>query len=170
MHWPPNADGVTWFSQEVLPAVRAAVPEATLWAIGKQPPAGLAALPLFQAGGIHAPGYVEDTDPYWARCRIFVVPLRAGGGMRVKILEAWARGLPVVSTTIGAEGLACRPGEDILLADTPEALAQAVSRVLQDDSLAQRLATSGRQTVARHYDWRAVYPAWDAVYERAGSA
>ena len=94
----------------------------------------------------------------------FVVPLRAGGGMRVKILDAWAQGVPIVSTTIGAEGLTYRAGEDILIADTPEAFAQSVLAVLQDAGLARRLAAAGRATVEQRYDWRRVYPTWDEVY------
>jgi glycosyltransferase involved in cell wall biosynthesis len=161
MHWPPNADGAEWFVRQVLPRVRAAVPAAKFWAVGKVPPAVAQAL-----GGdaVHLPGYVPDLQPWWDRARLFVVPLRAGGGMRVKILDAWMRGLPVVSTRIGAEGLACADGEDILLADTPEAFAAAVTRVLADAGLAECLAQAGRRTVQREYDWRRVYPAWDRIY------
>ncbi len=166
MHWPPNSDGILWFCREALPRVRAACPDAAVQAVGRQPPAALAALP--EAAAIHAPGYVDDTEPYWAQARVFVVPLRAGGGMRVKILEAWARGVPVVSTTIGAEGLDYADGENLLLADTPEAFAQAVSRVLRDEALRRRLAEAGRRTAEARYDWRTVYAAWDGVYAADG--
>jgi glycosyltransferase involved in cell wall biosynthesis len=84
--------------------------------------------------------------------------------MRVKILDAWARGLPVVSTTIGAEGLTYQPGADILIADTPEAFAAAVLAVLGDAALAGRLGAAGRANVEAHYDWRRAYAAWDSVY------
>ncbi len=164
MHWPPNSEGALWFAREALPAVHAHHPAAVFWAIGRQPPAALKALDPHQRGLIQAPGYVDDPEPYWAKSQVFVVPLLAGGGMRVKILDAWARGLPVVSTTIGAEGLDARDGDNLLLADTPAAFAQAVNRVLGDAALAARLAQAGRHTVAAQYDWRAVYPAWDAVY------
>ncbi len=167
MHWPPNSEGVLWFSREALPAVHAAHPQATFWAIGRQPPAALAALDLHTRGVIKAPGYMDDADAFWAKSRVFVVPLLAGGGMRVKILDAWARGVPVVATTIGAEGLAYRDGDNLLLADTSAAFAQAVNRVLGDRVLAARLSASGRRTVAAHYDWRAIYPAWDQVYQAA---
>jgi glycosyltransferase involved in cell wall biosynthesis len=113
---------------------------------------------------IEAPGYVENVEPFWARSQVFIVPLHAGGGMRVKILDAWAQGLPVVSTTVGAEGLHYQNGENILIADTPEAFAQAVLAVLRDPGLAGRLAAAGRQNVEQHYDWRRIYPAWDAIY------
>ena len=115
--------------------------------------------------GVEVTGYVVDLTPYLAETGAFIVPLHAGGGMRVKILDAWIWGLPVVSTTIGAEGIYTHPDEDILIADTAQAFAQAVIRVLQDPNLAQQLAQNGRQTVTKEYDWRVVYPAWDIVYD-----
>src|SRR4029079_7878484 len=102
---------------------------------------------------------VGAREPYGAKSQVFVVPLLAGGGMRVKILDAWARGLPVVSTTIGAEGLDARDGDNLLLADTTAAFAEAVNRVLGDAALAARLSEAGRRTVGTQYDWRAIYPA-----------
>jgi glycosyltransferase involved in cell wall biosynthesis len=162
MHWPPNADGVEWFAQEVLPLVRGQIPAVRFTAIGKQPPPSLQAGVL--AGEIHAPGYAAELQPFWARSSVFVVPLRAGGGMRVKILDAWAQGVPVVSTTIGAEGLTYAPGESILVADTASEFARAVIRLLTDPALADRLARGGRATLEKHYDWQTVYAAWDEVY------
>ena len=162
MHWPPNADGAEWFVHEVLPLVRAQVPGVRFTAIGKQPPQFLHAEVL--TGRIHAPGYVAELQPFWARSNVFVVPLRAGGGMRVKILDAWAQGVPVVSTTIGAEGLTYSPGESLLLADSASEFAQAVIRLLTDRALADRLARGGRATIEKHYDWRTVYAAWDEVF------
>ncbi len=162
MHWPPNADGARWFAEAILPTVRAREPGAQFLAVGRQPPEEL--LKPDRAGQIEAPGYVDDPEPYWARSQVFVVPLRAGGGMRVKILDAWAQGLPIVSTTIGAEGLTYRAGEDILIADTPEAFAEAVLSVLEKADLARRLAAAGRATVQQRYDWRRAYPAWDEIY------
>jgi glycosyltransferase involved in cell wall biosynthesis len=166
MHWPPNADGARWFAQASWPRVRACLPHAEFWAVGKQPPDELAA-PGAEARGLHAPGYVGDVEQAWANADAFVVPLRAGGGMRVKILDAWMRGLPVVSTTIGAEGLAIEPGDNLLLADTPEALAEAVIRVVSEPPLARRLSAGGRATVIKHYDWRTRYADWDLVYAGA---
>jgi glycosyltransferase involved in cell wall biosynthesis len=167
MHWPPNADGVRWFVREVWPAVRASAPQAEFWAIGKQPPVEIAAAEQIQAQGWHATGYVEEVEAHWQAASVFVVPLRAGGGMRVKILDAWQRGLPVVSTTVGAEGLRVSDGDNVLLADTPAAFAQATVRVLTDSALAGRLAEAGYATLKRHYDWRTVYSAWDEVYATA---
>jgi polysaccharide biosynthesis protein PslH len=162
MHWPPNADGARWFAEAILPTIRAGEPRAQFLAVGRQPPASL--LRPDRAGWVEAPGYVADPEPYWARSQVFVVPLRAGGGMRVKILDAWAQGLPIVSTTIGAEGLAFGAGEDILIADTPKAFAEAVLSILKNADLARRLAAGGRETLERRYDWRRTYPAWDSIY------
>jgi glycosyltransferase involved in cell wall biosynthesis len=162
MHWPPNAEGVRWFASEILPAVLTGQPRARLLAVGRQPPDELRSGP--SQVSIEAPGYVDDPQPYWARSQVFVVPLRAGGGMRVKILDAWARGMPVVATTIGAEGLQYHAGDDILIADTSADFAAAVLAVLTDEPLARRLAAAGRAAVERHYDWRRVYPAWDLLY------
>ncbi|MSP11797.1 MAG: glycosyltransferase [Chloroflexi bacterium] len=161
MHWPPNAAGVRWFGQHVWPLVASQNSGVTWQVIGRNPPAELHHLPR-----ITAPGYMADISQPWRESAIFIVPLHAGGGMRVKILEAWARGLPIVSTTIGAEGLEYRSGENILLADTPADFAAAVARLLSDQSLAASLSQAGRRTVEEHYDWRQVYRAWDEVYTR----
>jgi glycosyltransferase involved in cell wall biosynthesis len=160
LHWPPNSQGVVWFAQEVWPLVRAQVPEATLTVIGKNPPP----LPGPEQG-VEVAGYVADPEPYLAETAAFVVPLHAGGGMRVKILEAWRWGLPVVSTTIGAEGIHYENGRDLLIADSPTAFAEAVIRLLCEPKLADNIGRAGRQTVETHYDWHKVYRAWDAIYK-----
>jgi glycosyltransferase involved in cell wall biosynthesis len=126
--------------------------------IGKSPPPGL------EGAGVEVTGYVADLAPYLAETAAFIVPLHAGGGMRVKILDAWNWGLPVVSTTIGAEGISTRHGDNILIADTPETFAEGVLRVLRDEKLSRQLAHNGRRTIEEAYDWRFVYSAWDEVY------
>jgi glycosyltransferase involved in cell wall biosynthesis len=159
MHWPPNAEGVLWFVQQVMPLVKKRVPKARLLAVGKSPPEQLR-----NFDNVEVPGFIEDLEPFWRKSRVFIAPLRAGGGMRVKILDAWAHGLPVVSTAIGAEGIASQDGDDILLADEPQMLARQLSRVLLDNNLAQSLAASGRAKVEECYDWRRIYPAWEQIY------
>ncbi|MCB0196055.1 MAG: glycosyltransferase, partial [Anaerolineae bacterium] len=159
LHWPPNAQGALWFAEHVFPKIQAQVPDAVLTAIGKNPPAGLT------GPGIETTGYVVDPMPYLAETAVFIVPLHAGGGMRVKILDAWSWGLPIVSTTIGAEGIDVTSGSDILIADTADDFAQAVINVLDDPSLAQRLSHNGRQTVLKKYNWQTVYTAWNTVYQ-----
>lgn len=164
MHWPPNAEGIAWFARAVWPQVVAAVPQARLTVIGRQPPFDPAAAPI---PNLDAPGYVADFRPYLAETAVFIVPLRAGGGMRVKILEAWAWGLPVVATTLGAEGISYRPGEELLVADDAAEFAAAVITLLNDPTRRRQLSAAGRACVERHYDRRAIYPAWDKVYADA---
>ena len=102
---------------------------------------------------------------YMEGAGVFIVPLRSGGGMRVKIVEAWRWGLPVVSTRIGAEGIEYVEGENILIADSAEAFAEAVVRVLTEPGLSGKLREGGRKWVEERYEWTKVYPAWDEVYE-----
>lgn len=162
MFWPPNAEGVAWFARDAWPQVRARFPEARLTIVGKNPPPMLT--DLNGVAGIEVLGFVPDVQSILAETAAFIVPLRAGGGMRVKILDTWCWGLPIVSTRIGAEGIAVRDGENILLADTADELAQAVKRVLGDAALADRLRKNGREWIEAQYDWRTTYRAWDDIY------
>jgi glycosyltransferase involved in cell wall biosynthesis len=164
MYWPPNVEGILWFWEEVWPRIRSEAPDARLTLIGKNPPSHVQALD--SRLDVDVPGYVEDLTPYLAETAVFIVPLHAAGGMRVKIVDAWCWALPVVSTTIGAEGIAVRQGENILIADAPEPFARSVLRVLGDPVLQARLRAEGRKWVEEQYDWRRVYEAWDAVYAR----
>lgn len=162
LHWPPNADGVRWFVREVWPDIIAELPAARCVVVGKQPPSELQQAP---PTGWQFPGFVPDPQPYWQAARVFIVPLRAGGGMRVKILDAWAHACPIVATSIGAEGIQYHAGTDILIADQPVEFAAAVLRVLREPVFGQQLAQAGRATVAANYNWRTVYAAWDKIYD-----
>jgi polysaccharide biosynthesis protein PslH len=169
MFWPPNVEGVRWFAEAILPQVVAQVPDVQFVIAGKNPPATITA--LAEAGFAYHPhirvtGFVPDPEPLLSQSRVFIVPLQAGGGMRVKVVDAWQWGLPIVSTTIGAEGIETRPGENILLADEPAAFAAAVVALLQDDELGKRLRLNGRRWVETHYNWRTVYPQIEMLYER----
>jgi glycosyltransferase involved in cell wall biosynthesis len=106
--------------------------------------------------GIVLTGYVDDVRPWLARAQAVVVPLRAGGGTRLKILEAMAMARPVVSTTMGSEGLDVTDGEHLLVADSPDAFATAVIRLLERRDVAEQLANRGRRLVAERYDWHAI--------------
>ena len=158
LHWPPNAQGILWFAKQVFPQIRAEIPEAILTVIGKSPPSGL------EGEGVEVTGYVVDPMPYLSETAAFIVPLHAGGGMRVKILDAWSWGLPIISTTIGAEGIEIEPEQNILIADTPQTFAQAIIQVLQNSTLAEKLRQNGRQTVLEKYNWQVTYSAWDQIY------
>jgi glycosyltransferase involved in cell wall biosynthesis len=168
MFWMPNIEGVLWFARQVWPMVRQRFPQATFSVVGKNPPASIRDLADSSSqgsgSGIVVTGYVADPQPYLEKAAVFVVPLFSGGGMRVKIIDGWRWGLPIVSTTIGAEGIHYRDGENILIADSPEDFSRAVIRVLAEPDLAQRLRLNGRRWVKEHYDWRNVYSAWDAIY------
>lgn len=164
MYWPPNVEGFLWFWENVWPQVRARVPEARLTCIGKNPPERIRALD--RQSGVDVLGYVEDLAPYLAETGVFAVPLHAAGGMRVKILDAWCWGLPVVSTTIGAEGIDIEQGQNILIADSPAAFAATVVQVLTDQDVSNDLRTAGRRWVEKRYHWRRVYGAWDDIYDR----
>jgi len=166
MYWPPNIDGVLWFAHEVYPLIRQKRPDVCLDIVGARPPREIAALDGDRAG-IHVTGYVADPTFYLQRAALMVVPLRAGGGMRVKILNAMAQGIPIVSTTLGCEGIGVVPGESILVADEPADFAAAVLRLLEDPALADRLGAAGRRLVRRSYDYRIACQPLDAVYTRA---
>jgi len=153
MGYPPNADGARWFLERVFPIVRRVRSDARITFVGKDPPEALRA--LARPGEVVFTGRVDDVRPAVHAAHVFVVPLRIGGGTRLKILEALAMGLPLVSTRAGAEGLDLRDGEDLLLADDQEIFAEAVLALATDRERAQRLAASGRARVLERYDWRA---------------
>lgn len=163
MFYPPNVDGMLWFADRVLPLVWAESPDTRFFVVGARPDARLLDLAR-QDQRIVVTGYVPDTMEYLKRAAAFVVPLRAGGGMRVKILDAWARAMPIVSTTVGAEGISLVPNENILIADSPDEFARACLRLVQDRIFAGHLAAKGRKWVEAKYNWRTVYRAWDAIY------
>lgn len=169
LHWPPNAEGVAWFIREVWPAVRQQVPDALLTVIGKDPSRDLI-LAGQASPDVDVCGYVNDPLPYLAETAAFIVPLHAGGGMRVKIIDAWSWGLPVISTTIGAEGIHYRDGKNVIIADNADTFAQAVIRLLREPELAEQLGMCGRQTVETEYAWQRIYGAWDQVFSRKPAA
>jgi glycosyltransferase involved in cell wall biosynthesis len=165
MFWPPNIEGVLWFAREVFPQVVAHVPEAQFVVIGKDPPQKVRDLALHDHN-IQVTGYVSDPMPYLSQTAAFIVPVRAAGGMRVKIVDGWCWGVPIVSTSVGAEGIVVRDGENVLIADARDAFAQAVVRLLQDPALGASFRENGRHWVEERYDWRRIYPRWDDVYRR----
>lgn len=170
MFWPPNVEGVLWFATEVLPLVLTQVPDAIFTVAGKQPPPAVQALaepgsPVHRH--VRITGFVADPTTLLATCRAFVVPVRAGGGMRVKIVDGWQWGVPIVSTRIGAEGIETRPGENILLADEPADFAAAVVSLLTDPGRGAQLRQNGRRWVSDHYNWHTIYRRVLDIYELA---
>lgn len=169
MFYPPNVDGMLWFASEVLPRIWRESPDTRFWVIGARPDPKLRALAQGEPR-ILVTGYVDNPTEYLSRGAAFVVPLRAGGGMRVKILDAWARGVPIISTTIGAEGIALKKDDNILIADTPAEFAEAALHLIQDRAFGQRIAENGRRWVEVQYAWRTIYRMWDVIYDSASPA
>ncbi len=170
LHYPPNADGIRWFLTEVFPRVRQAIPDATLTIIGKNPPQDFLTAAAQAPDAITVTGYVPDLEEHMQKAALMVVPVRAGGGMRVRILEAFSRAMPVVTTTIGLEGIDATLDRDVLVKDTEQDFAEAVIRLLQDQNMQAQLAHNGRKFVEAEYDWHVVLGKMDAVYKRIHQA
>ncbi len=165
LHYLPNADGIRWLLNEVFPLVRQQVPQATLTVIGKNPPDDFVQMAENKPGAIRVTGYVEDLKPYFEQAAVMAIAVRAGGGMRVRILEAFARAMPVVTTTVGLEGIGACPDEEVLIGDSPEDFAEALVRVIGDRDLQASLSAKGRQLAEARYDWQKVLQGMD-FYQR----
>jgi glycosyltransferase involved in cell wall biosynthesis len=146
----PNHDGALYFLREVWPLLAASHPRARLKLIGADPPAEIAA---FAGPNVEVPGLVSDIRRHIAEAAVAIVPLRIGGGTRLKVLESMAMGKAIVSTRLGAEGIDAASERDLLLADNPAEFAAAVGRVLDDPVLAARLGASARRLVEQRYSW-----------------
>lgn len=153
MDWMPNVDGVLFFIKEIFPHVRKAVPEALFVVVGRNPPARLLRA-VKREPGVMVTGDVPDVRPWLAQSSVVVVPLRSGGGTRLKILEAMAMGKAVVSTRIGAEGLDLVDGREICIADDPLKFAERTIELLTDQSGAKQLGQVARRRVVESYDWK----------------
>jgi glycosyltransferase involved in cell wall biosynthesis len=151
LHWFPNADALDFFAADILPHVRAARPDTPVTWIGSA--TDEQRRHYAARFGIDVSGYVDDVRPLMRDAACHIVPLRAGGGTRLKILNSWAMGRPVVSTTIGCEGLDAVDGRNILIRDDPKDFADAMISVLEDEVLARRLGEAGRATAEQHYSW-----------------
>lgn len=154
MGWFPNQDALQYFCDAILPRVRAAGEQAPVRWVGRASEATRRT--YRQRHDVELTGYVPDIRPLVRDAACYVVPLRVGGGTRVKILDAWAMGKAVVSTSIGCEGLAVEDGRNILIRDDPDGFARAVCAVLRDGPLRQRLGAAGRRTVEDDYGWEQI--------------
>jgi sugar transferase (PEP-CTERM/EpsH1 system associated) len=154
MDWIPNEDAVVSFARDIFPRIRAVVPDVVFAIVGRAPGTRVRALAV--EAGIEVTGRVDDVRPEIAAAGVYVVPLRIGGGTRLKIFEAMAMGKAVVSTTVGAEGLPVTDGRDILLRDDPGRFADAVVELLGDDARRLEIGNAARTLVADRYDWSVV--------------
>jgi polysaccharide biosynthesis protein PslH len=166
LNYRPNADGVAWFVEEVLPRVRRVRPEAMLTIVGRGSPALLRRL---AAPGVVV-GSVDDVLPYLRRASVVVAPLRVGGGTRLKVLEGLSMAKPVVATTLGAEGLDVADGEHLLLADGAPEMAGAILRLLADPVLGRRLGDAGRALAVERYGWAGAAARLEAFHAEVASS
>jgi len=155
MDWLPNEDAMLYFCRDVLPLIRAEEPGTTVTIVGRAPTPAVKKLADDYAG-VTVTGRVDDVRPYMRDASVYVVPLRIGGGTRLKIFEAMAMGKAVVSTTIGAEGLPVTHGEHVLIADEPPAFARAVVDLMRHPARRAALEAAARTLVMERYDWSAV--------------
>ncbi len=156
-----NIDGLHWFCEEILPLIHKERPETTLAVVGRQPDAWTQA--LANDPRIVVSGTVPDVRPWLQETRVSVVPLRVGGGIRIRIYETMAAGIPIVSTSVGAEGLRIAPEENILMADTPEDFARQTLRMLNDEELRLGIGRAAQEMVVRNFSWDKAASDIDAV-------
>jgi sugar transferase (PEP-CTERM/EpsH1 system associated) len=166
MSYHANVAGALYFAREVLPRIWARDPEVRFWVVGKDPPEAVQR--LARDGRITVTGTVPDLRPYLARAAVAVCPIPYAVGIQNKVLEAMAMGVPVVSSRAAAEGLEARPGEDLLVADTPDEFARHVLHVLGDPELAARLAVAGRRYVETSHNWALIAEQLAGIYRMRG--
>jgi glycosyltransferase involved in cell wall biosynthesis len=162
MSYYVNVAAVQWFCRQVLPLIWRQRPNARFRIVGRDPVREITAL----AGkGIEVTGTVPDVRPHLASAAVSVCPMVTGSGIQNKMLEAMAVGAPTVSTTIACQALSVEPGRDVLVADTPEAFADCVVRLLNDGELRRRVAANARRYVEQHHDWRAIGCRLEEIYD-----
>ena len=166
MSWPPNREGILWFVSEVWPHVVAEVPEARLNVVGRLPDQTVNGLAT-RDPRIRVTGEVPEMQPYYREAAVVIAPLLSGGGTRLKLLDAFAVGRPVVSTTIGAAGLAVSDGHELVIADDPTAFATQVLRLLADGALREKLVTNASRLVRERYHWDAISAQYVALLQTA---
>lgn len=167
MDWFPNEDGMLWFIESMLPHIRARQGGIGVTIVGRNPSAKLRR--IAEENGVHVTGTVDDVRPSVIEAAVYIVPLRVGGGTRLKIFEALAMGKAIVSTTVGAEGLPLEDGKHLVLADTPEAFARQVLQLIDDPELRARLGRAGRELVQARYSWQRVAGDFEALCRSAMS-
>jgi len=164
MDWLPNEDAIRYFTEQILPRVKQEVPGVTLTVVGRNPYPGLLELSKRDPAVI-VTGRVDDVRPYMEEASVYIVPLRIGGGTRLKIYEAMAMEKPIVSTSIGAEGLPVEDGQEIVLADTPQTFAGAIVKLIQQPNLANEIGKRAAAKVRQNFGWDKVAESFAAICE-----
>ena len=167
LFYVPNRDGARWFAERVLPEIRAAAPEAEFRVVGRHPD-GLR--DLDESPGVSLRGFVRDVSVELATTCLEVVPLHSGGGTRIKILEAFAHGVPLVTTSVGCEGIDVVDGAHVLIADDPPAFAAACLRLLRDPALRERLADAAFELYWERFRWEKIRPSITALAAKVAGA
>jgi sugar transferase (PEP-CTERM/EpsH1 system associated) len=165
MDWMPNEDAIQYFVKDIFPRIRGEVPDASLCVVGRSPSERMRALEK-ENSGVIITGTVEDIRPFSWDASVYVVPLRVGGGTRIKIFEAMAMGKAIVSTPVGAEGLPVENEKNILLEESAEGFASQVIRLLREPGERAKLGREARKLVEENYSWGAVAGTFDAVFEK----
>lgn len=168
MDWMPNEDAIIYFAEEILPRINHSIPSVTLTVVGRNPSKRIQSLATTNPR-IKITGRVDDVRPYIDRASAYIVPLRVGGGTRLKIYEAMAMRKPVISTSIGAEGLPLRDGEELLIADEAEDFAQAVIRALSDKMLSAKISERARKIVCERFGWNRAADEFSLICELAAN-
>lgn len=163
MDFRPNVDAILWFAQEVLPIITKEVPQARLTVVGRDPHPRLA--PVGSLPNVSLTGYVDDVRPFVGKASVYVVPLKVGGGTRLKLLQAMAMGKAIVSTSLGCEGLGLEPGRHLLIADDSTSFAEAVVGLIRDPQRRRELGRAVRELALAKHDWRQITPLLEQVYE-----
>lgn len=163
MDYHPNEDAAIWFTEEVLPRVRAQFDDATFEIVGKSPPASVRA--LAKRDGVRVTGFVEDIQEYVSRATIVVIPIRVGTGVRIKVLHAMAMGKPMVSTPVGVQGIRVEEDRHAVVAQTPDEFAAAVEALLTDPERRGRLGRNARTLVKSDHDWATIVERLGAFYD-----
>ena len=162
---PPNIDAATWYAREILPHIRRLLPGVTSYFIGSNPPQSV--LDLAQ-DGLEVVGFVPDLDPWISRVRLSISPLRYGAGVKGKVNQAMSHGLPMVATPASVEGMHLQDGREVLIAETPEAFAEAVARLYADEALWTALSDAGRANVRDHFSPEVAARALEATFAARG--
>jgi len=164
MNWYPNRDAMIYFYNSIYPLIKKEIPEVVMNIIGQDPPREIERLAEHDTS-LRIHGFVKDVRDWLSHSAVYVVPIRVGGGTRLKILDAFACGKALVSTSVGCEGIDVTPGENILIGDSPEEFARQVIRILNDNTLRKKLEINARTLVESKYSWKIIGHHLDEIYQ-----